>query len=117
MSLINLLSLVSWNLCHLKVKIHFSCLNHWIFKLFSVKSDDVQEENYKQFEESLKNDDDDTKENNVPAATKTNQNKNNNELRVGIKDWWVEFLHILQTRIPLNYVWFEIVMFLLSLNN
>ncbi|KAJ4714121.1 Big [Melia azedarach] len=55
-----------------------------------IRARNLSEENYKQFEESLKNDDDDTKENNVPAATKTNQNKNNNELRVGIKDWWTK---------------------------
>jgi hypothetical protein len=53
-----------------------------------------KEEDYKQFEESLKDEDEYAKENNARAATNdSKKDEQSNEIRVGIKNWLVNFLN------------------------
>lgn len=54
-----------------------------------IKAHNLSEEDYKQFEESLKEDDDGTTEKVVPDANNSKGSKNN-DVRVGIKDWWTK---------------------------
>ncbi|KAK3224407.1 hypothetical protein Dsin_011432 [Dipteronia sinensis] len=50
-----------------------------------IRARNLSEEDYKYFEESLENIDDDVEKNN-----NTEQDNLNNEVRVGIKDWWTK---------------------------
>lgn len=54
-----------------------------------IRAHNLSEEEYKRFEESLKYDDDGTTEKVVPDANNSKESKNN-EVRVGIKDWWTK---------------------------
>ncbi|KAE8010683.1 hypothetical protein FH972_007029 [Carpinus fangiana] len=56
-----------------------------------MRARNLSEEDYKQFEESLKDDDEYAKENNARAATNdSKKDEQSNEIRVGIKDWWTK---------------------------
>ncbi|GKV45114.1 hypothetical protein SLEP1_g52234 [Rubroshorea leprosula] len=46
------------------------------------------EEEYGHFEESLNEDDNDTKEKNSVSMDDSRRDKRSNEIRVGIRDWW-----------------------------
>ncbi|KAK0605644.1 hypothetical protein LWI29_029225 [Acer saccharum] len=50
-----------------------------------IRARNLSEEDYKYFEESLENIDDDVEKN-----SNTEQDNQNNEVRVGIKDWWTK---------------------------
>lgn len=47
---------------------------------------------YRQFEESLKDEELNAAEKNVPATDNSKQENDNNEVHVGVKYWWVELL-------------------------
>uniref|UniRef100_A0A2P2IM94 Uncharacterized protein MANES_02G110400 n=1 Tax=Rhizophora mucronata TaxID=61149 RepID=A0A2P2IM94_RHIMU len=56
-----------------------------------IRARKLSEEEYRQFEESLRDDDDEAdnnKESNTTAITTYDEKKN--EIRVGIKDWWTK---------------------------
>ncbi|KAJ0096952.1 hypothetical protein Patl1_29177 [Pistacia atlantica] len=56
-----------------------------------IRARNFSEEDYKQFVESLKDDEDnDASERNLPSTTISKQDKIINEVRVGIKDWWTK---------------------------
>ncbi|BBH08066.1 hypothetical protein Prudu_020157 [Prunus dulcis] len=52
----------------------------------------LSEEDYRRFEESLDNDDDKAngKDSSAAATNDSNKDGNNDEVRVGIKDWWTK---------------------------
>ncbi|KAK8673322.1 hypothetical protein V6N13_111668 [Hibiscus sabdariffa] len=50
----------------------------------------LSEEDYKSFEESLSNEEYDTKQNTTAPTNNSTGNGQNNEVRVGIKDWWTK---------------------------
>lgn len=57
-----------------------------------IRARNLSEENYKRFEESLKDEDEDAKED-INATAATNDSKEGeriSEIRVGIKDWWTK---------------------------
>ncbi|KAK9990083.1 hypothetical protein SO802_025068 [Lithocarpus litseifolius] len=52
-----------------------------------IRARNLSEEDYKCLEDSLKDEDEDTMENNTAV---TASDSKNNEIRVGIKDWWTK---------------------------
>ncbi|XVF59848.1 hypothetical protein PTKIN_Ptkin07bG0308400 [Pterospermum kingtungense] len=55
-----------------------------------IRARNLSEEDYKCFEESLNDEEDNAKEK-ITAPTNTSKgDKKNNEIRVGIKDWWTK---------------------------
>uniref|UniRef100_A0A2N9I228 Uncharacterized protein n=1 Tax=Fagus sylvatica TaxID=28930 RepID=A0A2N9I228_FAGSY len=56
-----------------------------------IRARNLSEDDYKCFEESLKDEDEDAKENNTAVTANDSKKDNmNNEIRVGIKDWWTK---------------------------
>ncbi|EEF31745.1 uncharacterized protein LOC8267702 [Ricinus communis] len=57
-----------------------------------IRARNLTEEDYRQFEDSLKDDDDDTKDSKLDKKSNATLNKDeeNKEVRIGIKDWWTK---------------------------
>ncbi|KAG2694110.1 hypothetical protein I3843_08G121200 [Carya illinoinensis] len=57
-----------------------------------LRARNLSEEDYKCFEESLKDADEDAKDNisTTAATSDSNKDEKSNEIRVGIKDWWTK---------------------------
>lgn len=74
--------------------VHISGVNRTILNAIIadqlLQAFDMQEDDYRRFEESLneEEDDDDSKENKHTKSS-SKKDENSNEIRVGIKDWYV----------------------------
>ncbi|XVF18090.1 hypothetical protein REPUB_Repub10bG0181600 [Reevesia pubescens] len=55
-----------------------------------IRARNLSEEDYKCFEESLCDEDDQAKENITAPINNSKGDEKNNEIRVGIKDWWTK---------------------------
>lgn len=55
-----------------------------------LRARNLTEEDYRRFEESLNDEDNDTKEKHIAPIDDGTRNQERNEIRVGIRDWWTK---------------------------
>ncbi|GMN59172.1 hypothetical protein TIFTF001_028266 [Ficus carica] len=55
-----------------------------------IRARNLSEEDYKYYEESLKDTENEAEEKKTAATSDRNKDANSNEIRVGIKDWWTK---------------------------